>query len=386
MISTCCRPAWVVSACALVLTLGIAPAAAAQRAVAPPQTERQLLAGGWAALSAGRAAEAQDVARRLLKLKGSRTSAAVITFVVEAALADAGPVEALRAYEAWLGGRGVEAAYPLRQIAAAALQAAAAGADSAARAEALHMLAADGNAEAREAAAKGVKDGQSAHVFAAAAAGDETAVAALVELVQSGRANIRATEALAESRHPRAVPVLIDILSRQDDDMRGPAAAALAAMGAREAIPALQALLAQPVGPLRFAAAAALLRLGDSSGLEVLKGAAASPHSGVRAGAAEALAGQPDAEWRVIVEDLAADPDPLIRLRAARLLVGTDPARATTLLESLRADENPAIRQLAARSLVAVMGDDLRVLRRLLGDVNATVRVRAAGRILALTR
>ena len=102
--------------------------------------------------------------------------------------------------------------------------------------------------------------------------------------------------------------------------------------------------------------------------------------------AAEGMAVRPDAAWLALVKELAASPNPQISVGAARLLGPHDPELARAVLEPLMASENGAIRELASQALGEAITSDLTLLRRLLRSPARLTRIRAAVRVLALTR
>jgi HEAT repeat protein len=136
-----------------------------------------------------------------------------------------------------------------------------------------------------------------------------------------------------------------------------------------------------------MAAASALYRLRDDSGLNLLEELLASDHAAVRLGAADAMSAQPPSpSWLSVVRALANDPDTTVQLRAARLIAPYDPQLAATVLERLRGAENPAIREEAGRTFVHRVAADFASLRRYLRSPDPLTTVRAASRILELTR
>jgi ParB family chromosome partitioning protein len=147
----------------------------------------------------------------------------------------------------------------------------------------------------------------------------------------------------------------------------------------------LKPLLDDPVVTVRLAAAAALLTLRDSSGMPLLRQLQASEYPAIRLAAARAAASEAGPEWLGVVRELTKDSDPDVRRQAAELIAPHDPDLAKTTLEPLLADPNPAMRQAAADSYVAST-KDVSVLRGYLRDPDSGTRVRAADRMLQLTR
>jgi HEAT repeat protein len=350
---------------------------------AEPPEDLRLVAAGWNALANGDAGAATRIAAELTQQPSSNV--AVLAFAVETALWGGDSLAGLRAYESWLGGRTTEAPYALRRIAVALLRAEA-GQDSSLRVRALTELARDGDQWARGELSAGGRSGELGAIIATAALGHEEAIEALAgKLAEMHAQQDRAIQALGESGSSHAVPVLRRSLSSQRFDVIAAAARALGQLPASEAIPDLQRLLDHHYPDVRLAAAEALYRLGDDSGVPVLETFAASEHAGVRIAAMEAMASRPHARWQAAVRELIEEDDPVIRLRAARLLAEQDHETAAATLAALMEDSNPAVRE-AAGIAASARSSDFAVLRRLLGGADLNARVRAAGRVLELTR
>jgi HEAT repeat protein len=217
--------------------------------------------------------------------------------------------------------------------------------------------------------------------------GSEPAVKSLIAQLKSGQGSrLTLIEALASSRSPLAVRPLVDLLKEFNPDIRAAAADALGKLGAADAVDALRPLLDDQVFSVRFAAASALLRLHDTSGLTFLNELQVSEHAMVRVTALEALSVNPNQAWISSVLSLLQDPDAQVRLAAARLAAPYDLAAAQRVIEGLQRDGNLAIREAASKVYVEQVAVDFAVLRRLLHASEPVTRVRAAGRILALTR
>jgi HEAT repeat protein len=365
-------------------------ALAVQAPTDAPGADVRLLAAGWNALASGDTPAAARIAAELTSDPDARPSIAVLTFVVETAIAGSNSAAGLTAYERWLGGRSVEAPYALRHIARALLQEAAAKRDSPVRMQALGALAGDGDAEALAELAAGTARGDMDATLANAAAGDPQAVNALAKRLASQPAGAggqeRLIEALAQSGSERAVPALTAMLADGRDATLAAAAKALGRLSAREAIPELRSLLDHHYPAVRLAAAEALYRMGEDTGRQVLQAFASSEYPGVRIGAAQAMASRPDAEWETLVRGLISDDDPVIRLHAARLLAPHDAKLAGETLAVLMQDPNPAVREAAGFAAASADTADFAALRRLLRGPDQRTQVQAAGRILALTR
>ena len=76
----------------------------------------------------------------------------------------------------------------------------------------------------------------------------------------------------------------------------------------------------------------------------------------------------------------------MVRLEAARLIAPFDQALANGTLDALTRDANIAIREAASAVLVERVASDFATLRGLLRSGDIAVRVKAAARILELTR
>jgi HEAT repeat protein len=137
---------------------------------------------------------------------------------------------------------------------------------------------------------------------------------------------------------------------------------------------------------VKLKAAGALYRLGDTTGLPLLRQMEVSEHAMVRADALEATAVSPDSGWQAAVRDLLRESDPSVRLKAAKLLAPHDLQSSAIALEGLLTDSNLAMREAAGAAFVGQVASDFGVLRRFLKTGDQLTRVRAAARILDLTR
>jgi HEAT repeat protein len=344
--------------------------------------EAAALARGWELLSQGDAAGAARLARDLTTRYP--TSASTLSLLVEAEIARAGADAALGAYEAWLGRRSVEDAYVLRRIAVALLrQTVQQTSDEAIRLLAIQALSADGDSVLQDLLAAIPAAG----AVARATAGDGQAIEFLSSQVeQPGPMRIRGLAALAKTRNPALVAHVLPALADPDPLARTAAADALGALNDKSAVPHLKRLLSDSVFSVHFAAARALSALDDDSGEAWLRSLLASEHATIRVAAAEALKRDPQADWLTHVRQLTADRDPSVRRLAAELIAPHDPELARATLEPLLADPNPAERQAAQHAYVEITVGDFGVLRRFLRSDDPGTRVRAAGRILELTR
>ena len=379
------RRALIINAAFMMAVLAVAGVASAQATAKPnlvvPETAD--VARGWSLLASGDLAGASNAASDLAA-KYPRSGAA-LALGVEIAIARSGGLGGLQTYERWLGNRTVEEPYVLRRVAGAVLREIASGdPDRANRLAAIEALLADGEGDA--ARLLPTADAAAAETAVRGAAGSAKAVDTLIaQLTLPPPAKRLAVAALGRSGNPRAIGPVTRALSDPDATVRAAAAEALGALGATAAIPQLRLLLQDPVFNVHLTAAAALLQLKDTSGLEWLRQLQTSEHAGIRLAAARAAKSDPTAEWLSVVRALASDPDPDIRRQAAELLAPHDPDLAKSTLEPLLTDPNPAERQAAGDTYVRVTAD-FALLRRFLRDTDPGTRVRAADRMLELTR
>jgi len=98
------------------------------------------------------------------------------------------------------------------------------------------------------------------------------------------------------------------------------------------------------------------------------------------------LKNEADPEWQATVRALTTDVDPEVRRNAAELIAPFDPGLAEATLKPLLDDPNPAVRQVARTSFISSVVSDLSTLRGYLRHEDAFARLRAAARILQLTR
>jgi HEAT repeat protein len=374
------------SGCSVAAVLMLAAASASAQSKSGVPVETVQVAAGWTALSQGDASRAVTIASGLLAQKPRSRPALVL--LVTAATTRGGWVEGLAAYEQWLGARRLDDAYTLRTIALALLQAAAADrAAPSGQREAIRALAAEGDTETLLAIARSASTGGPFETQLLAELGSEPAVKTLVAQLKSGQGSrLMLVEALASSRSPIAVAPLQDLLRDVNPDVRAAAADALGKLGAEETAEALRPLLGDQVFSVRFAAASALAGFHDESGLALLHELEGSEHAMVRVSALEALSVDPNPAWVSSVVSLLQDLDPQVRLAAAKLVAPHDLAAAQRAIDELQSDSNLAIREAASQVFIEKLATDFAVLRRLLHSTDVVSRVRAAGRILALTR
>ncbi|CAN5826384.1 hypothetical protein BH18ACI5_BH18ACI5_07390 [soil metagenome] len=343
------------------------------------------LSQGWAALAAGDLVKAAKLAESAIAEQPR--SAAAVALAVEIDFSRSGPLAGLAAYERWLAGRKVEDPYILRRIAYEHLRWVTQHTTHPARLEAAKALTADGDPQAAATLLRGAAGGGQMEARALASLGDPQSVEIIIGQLQGSEGGkLGAINALAESGSKLAIPPLLRLLGDIREDTRAAAADALGRLGASQTIPQIKPLLSDPVFPVRMSAAAALYRLEDLSGINLLDELMASPHASVRLGAAEAMTDRPPASWLSVVRGLTSDADVSVQLGAARLIAPYDPQLAASVLERLSGSDNPAIREEAARVFVERVAGDFAELRRYLRSPDALAVVRAAARIVELTR
>lgn len=351
----------------------------------PVASDVRTLAEGWAALSQGNLEQASKAADRAMA--GSPGSVSALALAVEVDIRRGGTLAGLAPYERWLGDRRVDDPYALRRIAQAHLERISADQQQPARFEAAAALAADGNLDVRSELARVAANGSVPETQLLASLGDSRAIRDLVaQLRIPGESKVRIIHALVESRSSLAVPPLVELLSDAREDHRAAAAEGLGKLGAADVVSRLRPLLKDPVFPVRVAAASALYRLQDYDGVNLLEEMMASEHGAVRLGAAEAMAVRPMGTWLAVVRDLTRHEDATVQLGAARLIAPYEPEVAAAVLERLGRSDNLAVREEAARAFVDRLAADFGTLRRFLRNPDVRASVRAAARILELTR
>ena len=347
--------------------------------------EAAAIAAGWRVIAKGEFGAAANRAAQVLS--ANPRSGGGLMLAVEAEIGRGGPGAGLKSYETWLGPRTREEPAVLRRLAQATLrQDSADRAEPAARIEALRALAADGDDAAAAELAQEKIEGSSTSSRALAAVGNEEAAKALIADLERGIVDVRTIDALGASGSKLAAPALTQQLKDPRSYIRAAAADALGRLADPELVARLKPLLSDPSGLVRLKAAGALVRLGDFSGAPIIQEQMADASPGVRLAAAEAMASRPDGSWTALVTELTTVSDPEVQANAARLLAPHDPARAAQVLEALSTHENPAIRELAARAMADAIPNDLAGLRRLLRHGTRLTRVRAAARVLDVTR
>ena len=363
-----------------------------------PVAEAAAIAQYWVLIAEGKFDEAAKTVGGL----ASRypRNVAVLNLLVETEIARGGALTALTSYESWLGTRQVEEPGVLRRIARSVLyEWARQETDTNARNEALVVLARDGDADAAAAITRMRQAKTESGLRMATLLGDPDAVDTVSERIRLGSGlRLRDLHLLANSRSPRAVPVLQEMLKDPNAENRASAADALGSIGGPEAETALVPMLSDPHGLVRNAVAAALFKNGNFSGAAILRDMAAHEScrsnaasdaptcSSFRITAARLMASQPDEEWKALVRSLLNDPDPTIRLDAAMMIAPHDRAAARPVLDALSSDPNPAIREATQMAEADQSTSSLPALRNLMRRGNTMVRISAAARILVLTR
>jgi HEAT repeat protein len=371
--------------CAAILVVTLAATRGPLRAQATTEMTG-VLAAGWSALDKGRADEAATVASPALDRDPQNT--AIATLLVAAELTRSGSAAGLNAYSRWLGTRTLENPYLLSPIAMQVLREVARQptvADEIKR-QAYQALADAGDISALSELGALAQRGDLTSRAVLAARGSQDAAQTLITDLQNMPGDKgRFIKALTEARNPAAIAPLTDLLKDQNSINRAAAADALGKLGATTAIPQLRALLNAPEFDVRFSAAAALYRLKDRSGESLFQGMLTSEHTALRAKALEAKSVDPDARWQSDVRSLLGDPDPQVRMMAASLIAPYDPEAARLVLQGLMLDNNIAIQELASQTWTDVVRD-VATIRPLLRSGDPLTRVKAARRLLELTR
>lgn len=351
-----------------------------------PVSEAAAFAQYWVLIAEGKFDEASRGVGALVARYPRSVGA--LNLLVEVDIAKGGALAALTSYETWLASRELEEPGVLRRIARAVLyEWARQMGDTTSRTEALLVLAGDGDQDAAGVIAALRQTNTEAATRLAARMGDSAGIEIVAERVRRETGlKLRDLQALAESRSPRAVAVLAEILKDPLPENRAAAADALGQIGGVEAENALRPALNDPHGLVRISVSAALFRMGNFSGAGILREMAASEHASVRRTAAMHMASQPDEEWKNLVRSLLGDEDPTVRLDAALMLAPHDKAAAQPVLDALRNDANPAIREATQLAEADQSTASIPTLRGLMRRGDGVTRVRAAARVLALTR
>lgn len=382
------------------LTLGavvLAVAATSAQQARPPASmpgamsveERTTIAQGWALLAQGLLDEA--AARAAKALAASPRSPAALALAVEVAVTRGGAQAGLRQYETWLGQRTLEEPALVRRIAFALLREAASQSEhTTARLEALHALAADGDAAAAAELATAANTAGTAERRLLASMGNERAITALIADLNNGTGNpMSIIDALARSGSKSAIAPLSDRLQNSSPEIRGAAVEGLGklgvSLGSYDLVTRVKPLLGDQTAYVRVKAAGALYGLNDMSGLQILQDLLQAEPSASRLIALQAMAARPDAAWLDQVQRLSSAAEPEVKVGVARLLGPHDPELARKTLQSVMNDPNPAIRALASDAYGDIEATDFPTLRQLLKSNDRLTGVRAAGRLLVLT-
>jgi hypothetical protein len=340
---------------------------------------------GWAFLAQGLLDDAWQSADAALRVDALNVSA--LALAVEVEIARAGATPALDRYEQWLGSRTAESPYVLRRVARAVLWEAARSESASARADALSALVADGDAEAAMELSAGLAQRNPVDVLTMARLGSEEAVRRVMADLAANPPNALAlVRALSASKRPEAAPSLVALLGDSRIDIRAEAARGLGLLGNRDVIESLRPLLTDTYPLVRLNAAASLALLDDGAGIAVLREFEDSEHDGVRIGAVQAMASRPDPSWQGRVRQLMGSEDAVVSINAAVLLAPYDPDAARAVMERYLGASNPAVREAAERALSGEVATDLVTLRGYLRAGDSALRVKAAARILRLSR
>jgi HEAT repeat protein len=344
------------------------------------------LATGWTLVTDGRHVEAAQLAAQVLA-RNPRSMPA-FSLLIETEIARAGATTALGTYELWLGARTLEEPGILRRIAFAMLyEFARQDRDTLARAESLKALVAEGDPDAIAVVTAPVAGVSQTDERMLAGLGNAGAIDRVTaQLKSTPGLKLRDIRVLGDSGSPKAVAALIAVLADPMPQNRAEAAEALGKLGKPDAIAPLTKLLNDEHGQVRLTAAGALFRLGDVTGEPMLRELAASDKTVDRRTAALLLAPRPDDAWLALVRGLASDQDPTVRLEAARLVAPHDPAFAISIFDGLRADPNVAIREETQLALAQSPVSGFAAARQFLRATSGLVKVRAAARLLVLTR
>jgi len=366
---------------------GQAPAdAPAPGAMLP--AEAAVVAEGWTALARGDLAAASSTAAQMIR--DYPRSPASLALAVEVGVASQGWRGGLDAYDQWVSGRPVENFYALRRVARALLyDALVSSANVRLRVDVADALAREGDPDLAvwlQRVSELQPAGTPRDTATLAVMGDSAAVAALAAAVRNDPRPINALVALGRTRNPAAVGPVTQMLGHARAEVRAAAATALGDLDARESVSDLRRLLKDEQLLPRMAAVGSLLRLGDSTAVAQAYEWFRSDVGDIKLRAAEFTSSNPDATWTAHVRQLLQDPDPMVRIGAARLIGRHDPGAAMWALQPLANDENLAIREEAQRVLPEAIGGDFAQLRRYMRAADADTRVRAALRIVELTR
>jgi HEAT repeat protein len=348
--------------------------------------ETSAVMNGWTLLAQGKSDQASITAEKVLT--ANPRSAAGLVLALEAELARAGALAGLTRYERWLGQRSVEEPAALGRIARGLLKEGAAQTeDPAVRVEALRGLVAAGDVAAVAELERSAATGSWNDAMALAAVGNTRGVNVLIGALNKGTGNVTLiAQALGDSRSKAAVAPLLARLDDPKSEVRAMAAQALGKLGDASVVARLKALLSDQTPFVRVQTAGALYRLGDDSGQSILQELLAQTVPSMRLAAADAMSSRPDAAWQTLVRELTSSQDLETRAGAARLIAPHDPELARSVLDPLLTNGNPAIRELAADAAIESGPGDFTALRHLLRSNERLTRIKAAARVVGLTR
>lgn len=361
------------------------------------------LAAGWASLAAGRAQEAVKTADTVLTRRPADHGA--LDLKIEA-LAYGEPLQALDAYETWLGRTHIEDVFLLVPIARGTLEQIASAQDPALRRSALQKLAQTGNAQDAARLQELLKSGTSGSPGGAqdaqlALQGDAAAAQRLIEPRMAASVPPQTLAQALVSAGPAAVPMLRSLLKNPAAPVRMEAAMSLGKLGASDAIPDIKAMMNDP--EVRSYAAVALARLGDTEGEAVVQELLQSPVFDMRVLGAQAYEGKGPGVWVEALMPALRDPNGLTRIRAAELLAPVAPEAVLPVLLEASKDPNPVVRadvmRVVERTGLLILPQQtadgaapnsgamsLAALRRLLRDPDPATRLHAAGAVLNVVK
>lgn len=341
------------------------------------------------ALAKGQFQDAAETARTILKAAPADARAAT---VLVTALARSEDVDAAyEAYEQHVRLAKKDDAALLAPIAEATLRQLSKERASEISAEALAALATRGDKDSRDrlralAQPKPPEQPSVMAVAALAALGDTASKDRLAQYLSGPVAGpkITAIRVLATAA-PTLLPSLLESsFADANPFVKVAAVDAAAETGAKSLVPSVRKAMEERDGLVRLHAAAALQRLGDPAGKEILDAAFASGLPDAAVIAASAYAGSTDKSWVKGLTPVLQHENRLMAVRAAALLVPT--AERDAALSTLRTalqDQSPVVRDEAAQALAAAAAGDLALLRPLLRDANAFVRLRAGKAVLS---
>ncbi len=370
-----------------------APVAAQTRSLPPRPAQAGVsdrsaaLAKGWAALAAGRTAEAQQIASQLAGRRPSDHAALTLLLEAEAAGPQGG--SAVQTYEQWAQKSRSEDIGLLAIAARGVLWEVAKQTASPERLTALSALAADGDEAAGSTVRQLGQTGNPGAVVELAASGDTAARSKALADLASGAVRNKSVALDTLTREGVQVPdsTLRQLLADPSPETR--AAAARSAGGGKNTalIPALEALLKDPDPQVQNAAALSLRQLGSNAGSEIVDALLNNDVPDVKLEALKVLQDDPSVPVAALATPLLQDEDPLVRVNAAELVASSDPASAQRVFLEAAVSDNPAIAGEAARALAAsnltMTGDTLVPLLR---SPIERVRVEAARTVLQRAR